>query len=195
MRSIAWPSFVAEWGSTAAERARPYPCDRLLPGAEMTLFRAVDVAAPAQTTFRWLCQLRAAPYSYDKLDNRGRRSPQQLTPGLELLEVGQRVQTIFRLAEFEPGRSLTMTSSGRVFGRVAVTYRAEPAGEGRSRILVKLLADPAPGLHRPLMRALLAPGDLVMMRRQLLNLKRLAERTAAAAGTSSVGEPSPSPPG
>ena len=51
--------------------------------------------------------------------------------------MGQRVQTIFRLVEFEPGRSLTMTSNGRLFGRVAVTYRADPVGEGRSRIVVK----------------------------------------------------------
>lgn len=179
MPSIAWPSFVAEWGSTAAERAAPFPCDSHLPDPELTLFRAVGVEAPAAVTFRWLCQLRAAPYSYDRLDNGGRRSPQELTPGLERLEVGQRVQTIFRLVGFEPGRSLTMTSDGPLFGRVAVTYRADPVEEERSRIVVKLLCTPAGGVRRPLMRALLAPGDLVMMRRQLLNLQRLAERTAA----------------
>ena len=180
MRSIAWPALIAEWGSTAAERERSYPCDRLLPDAELTLYRAVDVAAPVEATFRWLCQLRAAPYSYDKLDNFGRRSPQELTPGLERLEVGQRVQTIFRLVEFEPGRSLTMISNGRVFGRVAVTYCADPAGEGRSRIVLKILATPVRGIQSPLLRLLLPPGDLAMARRQLLNLKGLAERTAAA---------------
>jgi hypothetical protein len=73
------PSFVEEWGSTAAERAEPYPRDRLLAEPEVTMFRAIDVEAPAATTFRWLCQLRAAPDSYDKLDNLGRRSPQTLT--------------------------------------------------------------------------------------------------------------------
>jgi hypothetical protein len=183
MAPSIWPSFVGEWGSTAAERAGPFPCDRLLAEPAATMFRAVDVAAPTATTFRWLCQLRAAPYSYDKLDNRGRRSPQTLTPGLERLQPGQRLQTIFRLAEFEPGRSLTMVSSGRVFGRVACIYRAAPAGEGRSRIVVKLCVSYAGGIQRPLMRVLLPPGDLLMMRRQLLNLKQLAERTAAAANT------------
>lgn len=179
MPSLSWPAVFSEWGSTATERQRAYPCDALLPGAELTLFRAVDVGAPVATTFRWLCQLRAAPYSYDKLDNLGRRSPQALTPGLERLEIGQRVQTIFRLVGFEPGRSLTMVSNGHVFGRVAVTYRADPAGEGCSRIVVKVLASPARGLLGPLMRPLLPPGDLLMMRRQLLNLKGLAERTGA----------------
>jgi hypothetical protein len=171
-----WPPFVEAWGSTAAERAEPFPCDRLLPQPDCRMHRAVDVEAPTETTFRWLCQLRAAPYSYDRLDNLGRRSPQALTPGLERLEIGQRVQTIFRLVEFEPGRSLTMVSSGRVFGRVACSYRVDAVGEERSRIVVRILAGYPRGLHRPLLRLVLPPGDLLMMRRQLLNLKGLAER-------------------
>jgi hypothetical protein len=175
----SWPSFVSEWGSTAGERAATYPCDRLLPEAGTTLFRAVDVQAPAAVGFRWLCQLRAAPYSYDLLDNFGRRSPRDLTPGLERLEVGQRVMTIFRLAEFEPSRSLTVVSRSRAFGDVACTYRADPGAEGTSRIVLKILARFPRGLRGGTMRMLLPPGDLVMARRQLLNLKRLAERSHA----------------
>jgi hypothetical protein len=176
---MGWGPDVFEWGSTAAERAAAFPCDEEIDDPERPLFRAVDVEAPAAVTFRWLCQLRAAPYSYDKLDNLGRRSPQRLTPGLERLEVGQRVQTIFRLVAFEPGRSLTMVHSGRLFGRIACTYRADPAGDGRSRIVVKLVPTARRrGLLGPLMGVVLPPGDLVMMRRQLLNLKGLAERTA-----------------
>jgi len=173
----SWPAFVTEWGSTAAERAASYPCDRHLPGAEATLFRAVDVAAPAAVSFRWLCQLRAAPYSYDLLDNFGRRSPQRLTPGLEDLHVGQRVMTIFRLVEFDPGRSLTILSRGRVLGEVACTYEVVPRGEAASRLLLKILAGFPRGPGGAAMRLLLPPGDLVMARRQLLNLKRLAERS------------------
>jgi hypothetical protein len=176
---VLWPSTVASWGTTALERAEPFPCDRLIPDADHALFRAVDVEAPPAVTFRWLCQLRAAPYSYDKLDNLGRRSPQTLTPGLEELQPGQRVQTIFRLIEFEPGRSMTMLSSGPVFGRVACTYCAERLGDGRSRIVVKLIVTYPRAPHGPLLRLLGPPGDLVMMRRQLLNLKELAERQAA----------------
>lgn len=177
---MAWPAAVSEWGSTAEERSRAYPCDDLIASPAMTLFRSIDVEAQQEVTFRWLCQLRAAPYSYDKLDNFGRRSPQELTPGLERLERGQRVATIFRLAGFEPGESLTIHHRGRIFGEVACTYRAASVGEERSRIVVKLIWTPARrGPIGRLERALLPAGDLVMMRRQLLNLKELAERTAA----------------
>ncbi|MEP6952484.1 MAG: hypothetical protein ABI950_00320 [Solirubrobacteraceae bacterium] len=163
---------IENWGATAAEAATGFPCDRLLPDADVALFRAVDVAAPAATTFRWLCQLRVAPYSYDAIDNFGKPSPRALTPGLERLEAGQRFMRIFRLAGFEPGRSLTLVTASRLFGRVACTYAALPAGPERSRIVVKMLV-----AYRPFTRLVhpaFAAGDLVMMRRQLLNLAALA---------------------
>lgn len=181
---MAWPAAVSEWGSTAEERSRAYPCDELIASPAMTLFRAIEVGAPQEVVFRWLCQLRAAPYSYDKLDNFGRRSPQELRPGLERLKHGQRVMTIFRLADFEPGESLTVHHRGRVFGEVGCTYRAARVDAERSRVVVKLIwTPPRRGPIGRLETALLPAGDLVMMRRQLLNLKGLAERTAAEAST------------
>ena len=171
-----WPRFVADWGSTTAERGEAFPCDRLVSRPDLVLFRALDVAARPETVFRWLCQLRVAPYSYDLIDNGGRRSPQSLTPGLEQLAVGQRMMLIFKLVEFEPGTSVTVLSEGRVFGRVAVTYRVAEMGEGRSRLVAKVLVrHQRRGILRRLEGFLLAPGDLVMMRRQLMNLRRLAE--------------------
>ena len=58
------------------------------------------------------------------------------------------------------------------------TYLAEPLSPSRSRLLVKMcVAYSARGLRGLPMRLLFPPGDLVMMRRQLLNLKALAERS------------------
>lgn len=170
-----WPGVVRHWGSTAEERFQSYPCDSLLDDPDQALFRAVDIDAVAATVFRWLCQLRVAPYSYDLLDNRGRRSPQHLTPGLEELQAGDRFMTIFELAEFELDRSITLWHQGHVFGSVGCTYRVIDAGPGRSRLVVKLIARYAKPPTGLLARAVLPGGDLLMMRRQLLNLKRLAE--------------------
>jgi hypothetical protein len=177
-------SAAIEWGSTADERAESYPCEDFVPAAALAVYRAIDISAPAPVVFRWLCQLRVAPYSYDLFDNLGRRSPKELTPGAEELEEGQRVMTIFHLASFERDRHLTIVCDGigkKLLGDVSSTYRVVPAGDG-SRLVLKLVCDPPGG--RPLAalyRWVMPWFDLFMMRKQFLNLKRLAEKTAAAA--------------
>jgi hypothetical protein len=159
-----------------------YPCEEFVPDADIAVFRAIDISAPVPVVFRWLCQLRVAPYSYDLLDNLGRRSPRELTPGVDELEVGQRIMTIFHLASFENDRHLTIVCDGigrKLLGRVSSTYAVTAAGEG-SRLVLKLVCIPPGG------RLLRAPYgwvmpwfDLFMMRKQFLTLKRLAETTAA----------------
>jgi hypothetical protein len=147
------------------------------------LTRAISVRAPVGLTWRWLCQIAVAPYSYDWIDNLGRRSPQVLSPGVDDLEVGQRMAFVFRLVSFaapQQWTAITTRSGQRLFGPVALTYAAEPDPDG-SRIVCRLAAGRGGPLGRLRMRAL-AWGDLVMMRRQLLNLKALAERDATALG-------------
>ena len=168
------------WGTTEAERAAEYPVDRVLPRADQWLFRGIDVAAPAALTFRWLCQLRAAPYSYDWIDNLGRRSPPQLTPGLDDVAPGQRCMTMFRIVGVEPGVSITVHAPRSVFGEVAATYRVVPTGRGEPRIVVKLGVRYPKGLRGDLLHDVLPAGDLVMMRKQLRTLASLAGHDAAA---------------
>jgi hypothetical protein len=176
------PSIATTWGSTPEERAQSFSCDDVLPQAPYDLYRAVTVHAPPAVVFRWLCQLRVAPYSYDLLDNRGRRSPRELTAGLDELAVGQRFMTIFTLAAFEPGKHITVRiapgSPRTLFGDLAVSYALTADGVASSRLVVKLRVDlPGAGLLARLRRTLLAWGDLLMMRKQLLTMKALAEGT------------------
>src|SRR4051794_11253211 len=88
-------SMVRAWGTTADERERAFPCDEHLAAAPRVGFRGAAADAPPPAVFRWVCQLRKAPYSYDVLDNLGRRSPRELTPGLEKLERGQKVMMFY----------------------------------------------------------------------------------------------------
>jgi hypothetical protein len=171
-------TFVSTWGSTPAERASWFPCDRHLVDYDDALYRAVDVDAPAPLVFRWLCQLKIAPYSYDWIDNFGLRSPRELTPGVEHLEVGQRVM-IFQLVEFETNRHLTLLLRGNLlFGDVAITYRVAAVDDRRSRLVVKLLVRyTRPVVLRSIVRWIVPLGDLIMMRKQLLTLKALAEQS------------------
>ncbi len=168
------------WGTTPAERQLVFPCDGLITGADDSVFRGVTIHASPAIVFRWLCQMRVAPYSYDWLDNGGRQSPSHLTPGLENLAVGQDVMRIFSLVNFERERHLTIrlkpgTRAARSFGDIAVSYVILADGSDDCRLVVKLIAKYSAGIKGRIMRAFLPWGDLVMMRRQLLNFKKLAE--------------------
>lgn len=169
------------WGTAPDERERNFPCDASLPRVDAQLFRGITINAAPEVVFRWLCQLRVAPYSYDWIDNAGRKSPQQLTPGLERLEVGQDVMTIFTLTSFKENQHLTFRlkpsrTARSVFGDIAVSYLIVPGPGAPCRLLVKLVARYSQTLRGRFMRRFLPWGDLVMMRKQLINLKRLAER-------------------
>ena len=168
------------WGATRAEARRPYAADHLVDGTMLTMTRGISVAAPPELTWRWLCQIAVAPYSYDWIDNRGRRSPRALTPGADHLVLGQPMAVVFELVAFDAPHhwtALTTARGRRLFGPVAMTYAAEPADHG-SRIVCRIVVAQDGPVGWAWSR-LLAWGDLVTMRKQLLTLKSLAERDAS----------------
>jgi hypothetical protein len=173
------------WGTEPDERLIAFPCDNYVKDFEAAYYRGITIQADPDIIFRWLCQMRVAPYSYDWIDHFGRRSPQRLTPGLDELAVGQQVMEIFELVEFEQGRHFTFrmkpNSDGlRIFGDSAVTYLITPQTSNRCRLLVKLIVRYPSGAWGWLMRSFLPWGDLIMMRRQLLNFKALSEAVVKA---------------
>lgn len=167
------------WNTTPEETAASYPCDEFSEVPYRSLTRAVDVHAPPALVFRWLCQLRAAPYSYDLIDNWGRRSPRELTPGLDQLAIGQflLVATVASFVRDEHITGRATPAADRLFGLMALTYSINPRGDG-SRLIGRLNVRAPRGLWAQTRYTLLGWGDLIMMRKQLLTLKALAERDA-----------------
>ena len=157
------------WNVTDDEVARHYPCDDLVRAPTLQAWRGVTVRTTPETLWPWVGQIRLAPYSYDWIDNLGRQSPQQLM-GLPEPAVGEQFSTA---ATRRLGRILAVEAPKHLTGEIIgarISYVLVP--EGRStRLLMKLVTSMsrwvAPGL---------SVGDLIMARRQLLNLKRLAER-------------------
>jgi hypothetical protein len=159
------------WNVSELEVRRRYPCDAFVPVPALEAWRGVTVAAAPAQVWPWIGQIRLAPYSYDWIDNLGRRSPQRLM-GLPDPVVGEAFtrtagRPAGRILAVEPGVQLTGLIMGTVMSYVLV------ADDRSTRLLLKLVA----GRGRRV-APLLCLGDLIMARRQLLNLARLAEGAA-----------------
>lgn len=156
------------WGVTDADIARRYPCDDVVASPVMQAWRGVTVHAPPVAVWPWVLQIRLAPYSYDWLDNLGRRSPRSLrhlpdpSPGDPFTAVGGR--PVGRVLAVDAGVALT----GRIMGAV-MSYVLVPDETG-TRLLLKIVT-----AHGRRTAPLLALGDLVMARRQLRTWAALAE--------------------
>lgn len=66
-----------------------------------TLLRCIEIRADASDIFVWLKQLRIAPYSYDFIDNRSRKSPDFIIENLPPLKVKTHYLLAFHIIEFE----------------------------------------------------------------------------------------------
>ncbi|MBO0774336.1 MAG: polyketide cyclase [Actinobacteria bacterium] len=158
------------WGVSDSETVRSYPCDDFVAAPTVQAWRGVRVEAPAAAVWPWVAQVRLAPYSYDWIDNLGRRSPRELA-GLPEPRAGDRFTTagrrqLGRILSVEPGKQLTATIMGAYLSYVLV-----PQEDAGTRLLLKIAMR-----TRRWAAPWLSVGDLVMARRQLLNLKHLAER-------------------
>jgi hypothetical protein len=159
------------WGVSDLEVARPYACDSFVASPSLRAWRGVHVGAPPPVVWRWVTQVRLAPYSYDLIDNLGRRSPRE-PAGLPEPVVGEPFTTaggrrLGRIVAVDPGEQLTATIMGAF-----MSYAVVPAAHDTTRLLLKVVMR-----TNRLLAFGLTLGDLVMARRQLLNLKHLAERS------------------
>ncbi len=157
------------WNVTDDEVGRHYPCDDLVGAPTLQAWRGVTVHTTPEVLWPWVAQIRIAPYSYDWIDNLGRRSPQQLI-GLPKPVVGESFSTAAtrpfgRILAVQPPEHLT----GEIMG-ACISYVLVSDGQS-TRLLMKVVTAKSRWIA-----PWLSVGDLVMARRQLLNLKRLAER-------------------
>ena len=177
--------FLQNWGASPDEIAGPVVGDDLCPDAGVIATRSITLAAPPDQVFPWLRQMgfgRAGWYSYDWLDNLGRRSARRIHPEWQDVVAGSRVPAgpmSFKAAIVEPPRAFVLrvgsgeSAKSRIQFVLAYELREVPEGTRlvtRVRIRVEV-----PG-GRLIERLVLGPGDGVMVRRQLLNLARRVDR-------------------
>ncbi len=181
------------WGSTATEVASDLPGDDLLADGQRGT-RCIDIQAPPEVVFDFLAQMgfgRAGWYSYDWVDNLGRRSADNLHEEWMVTSAGDSIPggPIDFVAEtvHRPRQLVLDLGNQRLIGHdigFTLSYQLVPdrqPADGSSewtRVVsraVVLVAGPLGSVAT----WLLLHGDAVMVRRQLLGLKERAEAYVA----------------
>lgn len=173
------------WGTEPWERELEFPCDLYGGNFSDAYFRGITIRAEPETIFPWHCQMKVAPYSYDWIDNLGRKSPRYIIPGRDRLAMGQKFMFIFDQVDFQQNRHLTLRVDKRfrkLFGDTLISYIIVRQQPNLSRLLAKILIKYPRGPLGILVKTLLPPGDLIMMRKQFINFRNLSETPLAGKG-------------
>ena len=185
---------LERWGSTPEEHASAVVGDELCPNARIVATRCITIAAPPDAVFPWLRQMgfgRAGWYSYDWIDNLGRKSATSIENQWQSLTAGGILPggpADFDAVIVDPPRTLVMrlAQKGRASKKVnfVLAYELRDCPEG-TRLVTRMRAriDTVGG---PIIeKLLLAPGDGIMLRKQLLNVAQRATSGQSSADNSS----------
>jgi len=129
---------LVRWGASDEEVDGPYPGRELVPNGTRASTMAVTVYAPPVQVWPWLVQMgwdRAGWYSWDRLDNGGRPSAQELHPEWQNLSVGDYLKAwspgeptdAWEVAALEPDRFLGLRGLSDLRGRVLDPSQPRPA--------------------------------------------------------------------
>ncbi len=170
------------------------PGDDLIDDPAMSATRSITLAAAPGEVFCWLAQMgygRAGWYSYDLIDNRGRRSARTLRPDWMVAAEGDQMPggpVAFTVAAIERPRHLVLALLGhRVAGHTVdftLAYRLFDRDDGSDQVAATRLVTRARAtIGGPMDRVLnpaLRIGDGIMVRRQLLGLAERCRRPRTA---------------
>lgn len=173
------------WGATDEEVAQAMPGDDVVARPTFNATRAVTVEARPETIWPWLVQIgcrRAGWYSYDLIDNLGVPSAERIIPELQHLEVGDIVPMSpdgkhgLWVKALEPNRWMLW---GDEKGDTAWFWGLYPMDGARTRLITRVRIRYNWLSPSILFNLLLDVGDIVMMRKCMLGIKRRAEAMAS----------------
>jgi hypothetical protein len=162
--------------------ARPDARGRRAAGGCPATTRAISIAAPPEEVFPWLLQIgygRGGWYSYDWIDNDGKRSVDRIDPVLQTLRVGDRIEMMPGMGpivrEIVPGRSIV--SGG---DHDSWTLLVVPRADGGTRLISRWRQDWRKTFATRLWQAIVDPGAFLMEQKMLRTIRDLAESNAAS---------------
>lgn len=194
---------MLRWGATEDEATRPFPGAELVPGGTRGGTMAVTIDAPPARVWPWLVQMgygRAGWYAWDRLDNFGQPSAEELHPEWQDVYVGDFLGEgegvtgrAWEVAALEPERFLGLRAAFDLrrgcwfapsgppprFSTLSLWgFLLEPLPDNRTRLIVSGYWILRPRWLQPIASALfLEPEHWIMQMRQFTNLKRRVEGT------------------
>ena len=147
--------------------------------------RSIEISAGRSHVFSWLSQLRIAPYSYDYIDNRGRRSPYFIVRNLPSIKNGTHCLLAFHIHAFKENSFLVCRFCEPInpplhmfLKGLYIEYRLEEHS-GNTRLWCKVLGFVNRGIVSRTAFLMILGINRIMLRRQLKNIKKLSEKLAA----------------
>ena len=171
--------WALSWGATPEEIGSQMPGDAIVANPGWCATRAVTVEAPADAIWPWIVQMgyrKAGFYSYDRLDNDGTPSAEAIIPEYQGLEVGDLIPLTktghVRAVEMNrPGSMVWQFVAAGGWSDATWVWVLVPQGPDRTRLLTRLRLGPVTVRQR----LFLDLGEIVMMRKCMLGIKRRAE--------------------
>ena len=168
------------WGSTDEEIARFMPGDEVLEQPTFNATRAVTIEATPEEIWPWIVQIgyrRAGFYSYDRLDNDGIPSAERILPEYQPLAVGDLIPLTkaanVRVTDLEPPTSMVLVFEvDGTWSNATWVWGLYPEDASHTRLVTRLRAN-AKGIRS---RVFLDLGEIIMMRKCMLGIKRRAEQ-------------------
>jgi hypothetical protein len=172
------------WGATEDEVSRTMPGDDLVIHPTFNATRSVSVKAHPEDIWPWIVQMghkRAGWYSYDWIDNLGKHSAERIIPELQNLKNGDIIPMSpdgkmgLWVKDFIPNQWMLWWDKK---GKTTWTWGLYPAGENCTRLVTRVRMNYNWLSPSIIFNLAIDAGDIVMMRKCMLGIKRRAERLA-----------------
>ncbi len=169
------------WGATDEEVAQSMPGDDRVKNPNFVATRAVTVQSPPSAIWPWLLQIgskRAGFYSLDWLDNAGKPSSNSILPEFQNIQEGDFIpmtpdqKSGMWVERYETHRYILWRDQK---GWATWVWLLTPIDQNRTRLITRLRTRYDWTLPWVIYYLIYDFGDIVMMSRCLLGIKRRAE--------------------